>query len=109
MATTTVTALYPNEPGSRFDADYYRDRHTPFASSLLAPYGLVRIGSSLGVASVDGGAPAFWAVSEMEFESRERFDAAMAACGEQLFADIVNYTTVTPVLQISRPIDPTHP
>lgn len=97
-----ISALYPNEAGSRFDADYYCDRHAPFVAGLLEPFGLTEIHSTIGVASIDGAPPAFWAISEMIFESRARFDAAMADCGERLFADIANYTTVAPVLQISR-------
>jgi hypothetical protein len=33
----TVTFLYPNAPGSRFDADYYIDVHMPLAIRLLGP------------------------------------------------------------------------
>ena len=106
-----ISALYPNEAGSRFDADYYRDHHEPFAAGILGPFGLVEIRSAAGVANLDGTPPAFWAISEMVFESRARFDEAMANCGERLFADTANYTTVAPVLQISRlasdPHDPT--
>lgn len=103
MATTTISAVYPNTPGSRFDAAWYVDRHTPFATGLLAPLGLQRLTTTLGLAGLDGGEPPYWAISEMVFASRAQFDAAMAACGEQLFADIPNYTTVTPVLQVSQP------
>ena len=109
-AMIRISALYPNEAGSRFDADYYCNRHEPFAVGLLKPFGLVETRSTIGVANIDGTPPAFWAISEMIFESRDRFDAAMTDCGERLFADIVNYTTVAPVLQISRlASDPDHP
>ena len=30
-----VTFLYPNQPGSRFNADYYIDVHMPLALSLI--------------------------------------------------------------------------
>ena len=97
-----ITALYPNAAGSRFDGAYYTGQHTAFARGLLEPGGLLGLSTSLGVAALDGGAPAFWAISEMQFTSREAFDSAMAACGEQLFADLPNYTDVAPVLQISN-------
>jgi uncharacterized protein (TIGR02118 family) len=97
-----ISALYPNEPGSRFDAAYYQGPHEAFAVSLLGPHGLTGIRSTVGSANLDGTPPAFWAISEMTFTSRAHFDAAMAACGEQIFADIPNYTNVTPVLQVSR-------
>lgn len=97
-----VSAIYANTPGSRFDADYYLARHTLLAASLLRPHGLIAVRSTIGVAALDGAPPPFWAVSEMTFDTREQFDAAMAACGEALFADLPNYTDVGPVLQTSR-------
>jgi uncharacterized protein (TIGR02118 family) len=94
-----IAAIYPNTAGSRFDGAYYTGQHTAFARELLDPHGLMAISTSLGHAALDGGAPPFWAYSEMAFPSRQAFDAAIAACGAALFADIPNYTDVTPVLQ----------
>ncbi|MEO0032527.1 MAG: hypothetical protein RIS94_2285 [Pseudomonadota bacterium] len=95
-----IAAIYPNAADSRFDGTYYRDRHTAFARGLLEPHGLIAISTTLGLAALDGAPPPFWAIAEMTFPSREAFDAAIAACGEALFADIPNYTDVTPVLQV---------
>ena len=107
----TISAIYPNEPGSRFDTADYLTRHEPLAREMLGPHGLLEIRSTTGLASLDGTPPAYWAISEMIFASRAQFDAAMAACGEAIFADIPNYTNVAPTLQISRlasdPIDQT--
>lgn len=97
-----VSAIYPNAPGTRFDGEYYIDKHSPMACALLERHGLAGIRTVLGVEGLDGGAAPYWAVSEMLFASRAEFDAAMAACGEKLFADLPNYTDTTPVLQISR-------
>jgi len=97
-----ISAIYANETGSRFDADYYQHRHEPFAIALLEPHGLAALRTTLGEAGLDGSAPPFWAICEMQFTSRATFDTAIAQCGEALFADIPNYTNVAPVLQISR-------
>jgi uncharacterized protein (TIGR02118 family) len=97
-----VSALYVNGSGSRFDAAYYREKHEPFATGLLKPFGLREIRTTIGLSAIDGAPPPFWAISEMVFGSREEFDAAMATCGERLFADIPNYTNVTPELQVSQ-------
>ncbi len=97
-----ITAIYPNDAGSRFDADYYLTSHTERAEALLAPHGLRSIRTTIGVAGLDGSLPPYWAVSEMLFTSREDFDAAIAASGDALFADIPNYTNVTPILQVSE-------
>lgn len=96
-----ITAVYPNEVGSRFDAAYYLDQHTPFAVDLLTPHGLTGLRATTGSAAIDGSPPAYWAISELRFTSRAAFDAVLEQCGEALFADIQNYTNVAPVLQIS--------
>jgi uncharacterized protein (TIGR02118 family) len=97
-----VSALYPNEQGSHFDRSYYVEHHEPFAQALLQPFGLDAIRTTIGVAALDGNPPAFWAISEMTFVTRERFATAMDRCGERLFADIANYTNVAPILQFSE-------
>ena len=97
-----VLALYPNTPGSRFDAGYYRDEHTPLAHRLLGPHGLRAIRTVVGTAALDGATPPFWAVSEMVFDDCVAFDAAMAVNGTALFADVANYTDAAPVLQLGE-------
>lgn len=97
-----IAALYPNTAGSRFDGQYYTGSHTALARRVLEPHGLIAISTLLGEAALDGTPPPFWAISEMTFPSRQAFDAAMAASGEALFADLPNYTDTTPVLQTCR-------
>ncbi len=97
-----VSALYPNAPGGRFDGEYYLAEHAPFAARLLGPHGLKSVRVALGRSALDGGPPPFWAICEMLFDSRESFDAAMAAKGAELMADAPNYTDVSPILQISE-------
>jgi len=97
-----ITAVYPNDPGSRFDAGYYRASHAPLATALLTPHGLIAIRTTIGIAGLDGSPSPYWAVSELHFPSRGDFDAAIAANGDALFADIPNYTNVTPILQVSE-------
>ncbi|WP_077145591.1 EthD family reductase [Sphingopyxis sp. KK2] len=97
-----ITAIYPNDPESRFDAGYYLTSHAETARALLSPHGLTAIRTTIGTAALDGSPPPYWAVSEMHFTSRADFDAAIAANGDALFADIPNYTNVTPILQVSE-------
>lgn len=104
-----VLAVYPNRANSRFDGAYYATRHAALARDLLEPHGLSGLRVLIGTAALDGGAPPFWAVSEMYFPDRAAFDAAMAACGAALFADAANYTDVEPVLQVSAIPIPSEP
>jgi uncharacterized protein (TIGR02118 family) len=96
-----VSAVYPNNAGSRFDPAYYLESHAAFANRLLRPYGLTALRLTTGSETLDGQAPPFWAIAEMHFESRAALDRAIAECGDALFADVANYTDATPILQIS--------
>ncbi|KAF2652210.1 hypothetical protein K491DRAFT_605343 [Lophiostoma macrostomum CBS 122681] len=38
-----VTVLYKRTPDLKFDMDYYRDKHIPFAKSIWTKHGLLRV------------------------------------------------------------------
>jgi uncharacterized protein (TIGR02118 family) len=97
-----VSARYPSASGSHFDGTCYVHRHAPYARQLLAPHGLTDLRVTIGVAALDGSPSPFHAISEMFFDSRAAFDAAMQACGEALFADALHCTDIAPVLQVSE-------
>jgi hypothetical protein len=40
VTMVVVTALYPNEPGSSFDYDYYLNKHVPLVRERWRPMGL---------------------------------------------------------------------
>ena len=101
-----VMAAYPNQPGSRFDLEYYTTRHAAFARELLEPHGLIGLRVTAGASALDGTAPPFWAVAEMTFTSRAAFKAGIAQCGAALFADAPNYTDVEPTLQFASIVSP---
>ena len=97
-----ISAVYVSRDGAKFDLDYYCGPHTAFATRVLGPYGLVSIRVLEGVRSLDGGAPAFRAISEMIFSNFEGFERAMAEQGQALFSDLANCTDITPILQVCR-------
>lgn len=101
-----VMATYPNQPGSRFDLEYYATRHAAFAHELLGPHGLAGLRITAGETALDGTPPPFWAVAEMMFTSRAAFEAGIAQCGAALFADAPNYTDVEPILQFASIVSP---
>ena len=97
-----VSVFYPNQPGSKFDMDYYCNSHIPLAKKL--------VGSALKGASVDqgiaGGAPGapadYVAIGHLLFDSVEAFQQSFGPHAEVLMADVPNYTSVTPIIQISE-------
>jgi uncharacterized protein (TIGR02118 family) len=89
-----VSVLYPATEGAVFDHDYYRDHHVPLA---VQTWGLEAVEIDKGI---DG---PFVAAVHFRFESMEAMTAAMSVPGSKdVTADVPNYTTITPVRQISE-------
>ena len=97
-----VTILYPNQPGGRFDLDYYLDKHMPMTIATL--------GDALKGVTIDYGLnggrpdspPLYRAICHLVFDSVEAFQAAFAPHAEALQGDIPNYTDIDPAIQISE-------
>lgn len=97
-----VSVLYPNEQGARFDTSYYFARHMPMVASKL--------GAAVKTTSVDQGLagaapdspPAFVMMAHFTFESTSTFQAAFGPHATEIMADIPNYTSIKPIIQISE-------
>jgi uncharacterized protein (TIGR02118 family) len=97
-----VTFLYPNTPGSRFDADYYINVHMPMAIRLLEP-ALKGVSAEIGVsAAMPDQAPTYAAVAAFTFDSVQAFTDAVMPHYVELQNDIHNYTDVEPIVQIGE-------
>lgn len=97
-----VSVLYPNKPGSRFDADYYLNVHMPMAAKLLGQ-AMKAVTAEIGVAGgAPGKAPAFAAIAGFTSESVEDFMLAFMPVAGQLQKDIPKYTDIEPVIQFSK-------
>ncbi len=92
-----LSVLYPQSEGATFDHDYYRDKHVPL---FLRTCGL-------STAEIDKGVDGpYVAAVHVQFDSLDAMQAAMGAEGmAEVLADIPNYTSVTPVLQVSEIVD----
>ena len=89
-----LSVLYPKTEGASFDHDYYRDSHVPLA---LKTWGLDSAEIDKGI---DG---PYEAAVHFTFYSMDAFGAALGAPGTaDVQADVVNYTTIVPAMQISE-------
>ena len=89
-----LSVFYPVTEGAAFDHDYYRDKHVPLAVKAWAPEGF-EIDKG-----VDG--PNVAAV-HLTFASLDAMQAAMSSAGTgEVLADVANYTTIVPTMQISE-------
>ena len=89
-----VSVLYPKTEGATFDHDYYANSHVPLA---LSTWGLAS-------AEIDKGINGpYEAAVHFTFESLDAMGAAMANEGTAAVqADVANYTTIVPEMQISE-------
>jgi uncharacterized protein (TIGR02118 family) len=97
-----VSVMYPNAEGATFDHDYYRDRHMPMVADRLG--GALRrwtVDRGLG-GGAPGSPPAFVASCALYVDTVEAFQAAMAAHGASIMADVPNYTNIEPRIEVSE-------
>jgi len=97
-----VTILYPNTPGGRFDHDYYETVHIPMSIALLGSAVksvLVERGLSVGP---PWPAPTYSAICSFICDSREAYEQALFPHLARLQGDLVNYSDVEAVIQISE-------
>ena len=91
-----MSVLYPATDGATFDHDYYKDNHVPLA---VQAWGLDSAEIDKGT---DEGQP-YVAAVHFKFESVDAMAQAMGSekTGE-VMADVANYTTIQPVIQVSE-------
>ena len=98
-----ISILYPNKNGSKFDQEYYINTHRPMSIERLSTHAGFR-GVSV-VRGMGGGIPdsepAYVAMCHYLFDSFEDFLSAFNPHAEFLQGDIVCYTDVEPIIQIS--------
>jgi uncharacterized protein (TIGR02118 family) len=89
-----LSVLYPKTEGATFDHEYYANSHVPLAVSTWG----------LAGAEIDKGIDGpYEAAVHFTFESMEAMGAALAAEGTAAVqADLPNYTTIVPAMQISE-------
>lgn len=97
-----VSVLYPYQEGARFDHDYYRDQHMPLVQSLMGKHcKRYSVDKGLGGAT-PGSTPVYVGMCHIYCDSIEAFQAGMGPHQERINADIINYTDLIPVIQISE-------
>jgi uncharacterized protein (TIGR02118 family) len=96
-----VSVFYPNNEGSKFDIDYYCNRHMPMVLQKLGT-ACKGVAVEQGIAGpTPGSRPAFIAMGHIYFDSVEAFQTAFGPHADAIMADIPNYTDIQPTLQIS--------
>lgn len=99
-----INIFYPNTKGSRFDRDYYLNKHMPRAIELLSTHpGYKGVSVEFGIGGGGAGEPpAYTAICHFMFDSFESFMQAFTPIRPELQGDVHNYTDIKTVVQISE-------
>lgn len=97
-----VSVMYPNQPGARFDVNYYCTKHMELVRKHMQPFGLVRTEVLKGVSGTAGQPAPYICIGNLYFETADGYERGIAASGGALRADIPNFTDVPPVRQVSE-------
>jgi len=94
LAMIKVSVTYPSGEGTTFDHDYYSATHVPLAASAWSP---LKTEIDKGIDGPNVAAVHFY------FETVEAFHAGLGSPKTaDVMADVVNYTNITPVMQVSE-------
>ncbi|MBU2549804.1 MAG: EthD family reductase [Proteobacteria bacterium] len=100
-----VSVMYPNEPGARFDLDYYLTRHMDLVREHLKPFGLIKTDVDQGISGGGADPAPFVCIGNLYFETPDGYDRGIAEAGPILRGDIPNFTTIKPIRQISQVLE----
>jgi uncharacterized protein (TIGR02118 family) len=66
--------------------------------------GLEKVDLVRGISTADGSAAPYRVMALLWFRSLQDFESAGKEHGREIFADIPNFTTVKPIVQINEPL-----
>jgi uncharacterized protein (TIGR02118 family) len=96
-----VSVMYPREAEDAFDHAYYLGTHIPLVKERWTGHGLRGVQVARAVTTPDGSPPSYPVIALLTFGSAAEFQAAAAAHGTEIFADIPNFSNVQPVVQVN--------
>ena len=99
-----IAVMYPSADGATFDESYYMQTHIPLVRQRWEQLGLTNVAVMRGVPGPDGARPVYTMVALLTFATMDQFQAAAAQHGREIFADIPNFTSASPVIQFNEPV-----
>ena len=99
-----ISVFYAATENAAFDFGYYTRAHIPLLQRLWGGLGLQDVHLLKGTPGPDGSPPTYLLIALLTFESAEAFGAAATQHGAEIFADIANFTTISPMLQFNQPL-----
>ena len=97
----SVFVLYPSVASSRFDLDYYVERHLPLVRDRLTPMSMRSLTFTV-MPSTGDEPPPYRLIAELRFDDMVTTERALATHGPETQADIPNFTDLAPIIIIGE-------
>jgi uncharacterized protein (TIGR02118 family) len=101
---TKISILYPNIDGAKFDMQYYVQTHMVMSIERLSKHpGFMSVSVARGVCGESpDSSPDYIAMCHFEFDAAQSFVEAFTPHYSFLRDDMVNYTSIKPIIQFSE-------
>jgi len=97
-----VNVLYPYAEGSRFDMEYFLQKHLPLVDRAWGA-ALIRREIDAGLSGPGQGTrPTYVAIVHLYFHSIQSFQAAIGPQHKELEKEAPNFTDIKPIIQVSE-------
>lgn len=98
------SVLYPAKAGAKFDEAYYHAKHIPLVQDAFGD-ALKGVQVLKGLSAPGGGDPPFVLMVNLTFDNAEAMAGALGGPrAAEVMGDVVNFTDITPVAQVSAPV-----
>jgi uncharacterized protein (TIGR02118 family) len=96
-----ASVVCPIQQGGTFDFDYFAHTHAPLFARLLGE-NCVRFEVHKSLASPGAPTPYFFGIAYFWVRSGEDFEATLAQCCNEIYADFLRFTDTEPLRQWSE-------
>ena len=96
-----VTVTYPKSEDTKFNHEYYVEKHIPLCAEAFAEYGFLGTVLRSGQGGAPGATDVNYASIDLLFASQAQMQQALAAAGRVVSADLANYTDAKPKMTFS--------
>lgn len=98
------SVLYPAKAGAKFDEAYYHATHIPLVKDAFGD-ALTDVQVLKGLSAPGGGEAPFILIVNLTFASPEAMASALGGPrAAEVMGDVVNFTDIVPVAQVSAPV-----
>ena len=99
-----ISSIYAKKENYHFDFDYYLNNHMPRSIEILSKaQGFIKVSVEKGIDIKEQNIESYYiAMCHYYFDTLENFMLAFLPYSDELQSDIVNYTNISPTIQVNE-------